>query len=751
MFNKKNTQFIHRLVSVVALCGILLVQVLPVRAQSAPPPAPTAPPPAPTAPPPSSQPTQEPPAPTNSPPANPSPTSAPADAAPVAPSPSPSEPEPVSDSSVPLASAPGVSDQGKVQNGQSGDTLIATGDATNSGIVISEANTNLAAVPKGSGTGGITVASTGNGAESASSGSVTVSDTNTTNQENSATVRNNLNQTSTTGDNSASFNVGNSAISTGDANVSGTAITAVNTNLAGVSVSEFNIADDHQGDYVLDFAANCISGCPSGETLVSNTGNGADSTNTGQVTINSADATFQTNDATVGNTLVLAADSGNNQTSFNTGGDNAIATGDANVSANALTFANNNVSGNVIFGVVNIYGDLVGDIIFPEELLGTCCGTDVTVANQKNGAGSANTAAVNTTVTDNTFQANEATINNNLVMEATTGDNSTSGNTGGDNLIRTGDTNVTASVLNVANSNVSGGNWWLVLVNEAGKWIGHIIGSPDDANYAGSQGTEFTVGPNGEITAVNSGNGAGSTNTASVTQNTTNTTTQTNTANISNNLDLSANTGGNSANYNTGGDNLIQTGDAQVIANIVNFVNNNISGGGKLFVTVVNVFGSWLGDFVGPGQKKAPTQAQALADNPAPDPVGGEDVTAAASPAESAFVSPDEDGLPDSSVPSSSATTAKSKTVNPAASPAVTTLTRRILGTTAFTFSAAGNDEPEALIASFTVGDIKDAIITPVPTSGRNILHINLAWFLLILPVVGILGLLKFKLRRLPF
>src|SRR3990170_4319615 len=45
MFNKKNTQFIHRLVSVVALCGILLVQVLPVRAQSAPPPPPPPPPP----------------------------------------------------------------------------------------------------------------------------------------------------------------------------------------------------------------------------------------------------------------------------------------------------------------------------------------------------------------------------------------------------------------------------------------------------------------------------------------------------------------------------------------------------------------------------------------------------------------------------------------------------------------------------------------------------------------------------------
>ncbi|MFI5134113.1 MAG: hypothetical protein ACHQEB_07250, partial [Chitinophagales bacterium] len=46
------------------------------------------------------------------------------------------------------------------------------------------------------------------------------------------------------------------------------------------------------------------------------------------------------------------------------------------------------------------------------------------------------------------------------------------------------------------------------------------------------------------------------------------------------------------------------TGNAQIIANMVNFVNNNISGNGKLFVTVVNVFGSWMGDFITPGSKK---------------------------------------------------------------------------------------------------------------------------------------------------
>jgi hypothetical protein len=81
----------------------------------------------------------------------------------------------------------------------------------------------------------------------------------------------------------------------------------------------------------------------------------------------------------------------------------------------------------------------------------------------------------------------------------------------------------------------------------------------------------------------------------------TTTTTQTNNAKIENNVNLSANAGGNNASYNTGGNSNVSTGDTQVIVNIVNFVNTNITGGGKLVVTVVNVFGSWLGDFVAPG------------------------------------------------------------------------------------------------------------------------------------------------------
>ncbi|HBC72811.1 TPA: hypothetical protein DCZ90_03305 [Candidatus Amesbacteria bacterium] len=750
MLIKKQLRFVQQLLSVVALCGILLVQVLPIRAQEAPPPPPPPPPPptAQEAPPP---PPPPPPPPADTPP--PAPTAVPqptiTQASPTI-APAPADPSPTSAVSDPApTTAPVViaSDSnptptpvdGVVQNGQTGDTIIATGDADNSGIVISEANTNLAVTPTGTG-GGISISNTGNGAGSDNTGSMQISDTNSTTQNNSVSVSNDLNQTSNTGDNSASMNVGNSLIQTGNANVSGTAITSVNTNLAGVSVSEFNIVDDHQGDYVLDFAANCISGCGGNDVTLANTGNGADSTNTTDLTASTTNTTFQNNDATVGNNLILSADSGGNQTNFNTGGDNLITTGDANVSASALTFANNNITGNVVYGVINIYGDLIGDIVFPEEQFGPCCGQNVTVANTDNGAGSVNTANVNTTVTDSTYQSNLANIDNNLVLDADTGSNQTTGNTGGDNLISTGDTSVTASVLNVANSNVSGSTWWLVLVNEAGNWIGKIFGSPDGTNYAGSPGTQFAVGPNGEITAVNSGNGAGSVNTTNVDTATTNTTTQTNTADLNNNLQLSANTGGNSASYNTGGSNGILTGDAQIIANLVNFVNNNITGGGRLVVSVVNVFGSWLGDFVTSGQKKTPnpdlpvTAQSENISNPVSEPaVGGADLQESSAP---------------TTAPAISVLTSQTPS-NPGQTATIKSGIRRLLGRKPGVFAIDSESKPDALIASFTAGDLRDVIITPAPSGlSRKIIHINLAWLLLIIPAAGILGLLK--LRRLP-
>lgn len=517
----------------------------------------------------------------------------------------PNDPTPIQEQI--LTTESGTPQEGTSSNGNVDDTFIDTGDANSNGNIFTTANSNLLGNNDCCGNGGIGVINDGNGAGSANTGSATVSDNNTTDQSNSANINNGLTGASVTGQNSASNNVGDSFIDTGNANTTGTIITAANTNIDGVAISEFNIVDDHVGDYILDFGANCVSGCDGFTGLLQNSNNGSNSDNDASLNSDINNTTNQTNDGTVNNDLYLTADSGNNTASGNTGGDSYITTGDASIAGNVLTFLNNNLVGNVILGVVNIFGDLIGDIILPQSALNafacTTCGGSTALVNSGNGSNSDNNASSNQTVIDTTAQVNVADIDNNLILTANTGNNSASGNTGGDAYITTGNADVMAQVLNIANNNIIGGNWWLVIVNRAGQWIGQIVGAPQGALFAGSAGTEFMVDENGQITAVNSGNGEGSVNDASVNSVINNATNQTNNADVNNNIYLSANTGKNSTNDNTGGDSYITTGDTEIIANLVNFVNNNIVGG-RLLVTVVNVFGSWMGDFVTPGFHK---------------------------------------------------------------------------------------------------------------------------------------------------
>ena len=502
---------------------------------------------------------------------------------------------------------------GQTADGQVGDVEIETGDATSTATIVNDVNSNLAVVSTDDDSGGITILNTDNDNDSTNIGSVTVVENADTAQDNVAVIVNNMDQNTDTGDNSASKNVGDSSIETGDANTTGTIINTVNTNVDGVMVVEFNIADDHMGDIVLDFDfVNVVEG--GDEIFVENSENGADTTNTSTVDTVANNDTFQTNDALVENNMTFVSDSGGNTTDKNTAGDSEINSGDANVAANILNFANNNIAGDVVYAVVNIFGDLVGDIIFPEDTFLASSSTDsnTTAVNSGNGADSENTAFVDQILNDETIQFNEANIENNLVFDANTGENVTSNNTNGDSSIETGDVDVEAQVVNITNTNVDGENVWLVIINEAGNWIGKIFGSLDGTTLAGSEDLEFLVGENGEISVANVDNGDGSTNSADVSQETNSTLVQTNSADIVNNINLSVNTGGNSASSNTGGDSSIKTGNANIVANIVNFVNNNITGSGRMFVTVVNVFGSWVGDFISPGYEQ---ETDPLADN----------------------------------------------------------------------------------------------------------------------------------------
>jgi hypothetical protein len=346
------------------------------------------------------------------------------------------------------------------------------------------------------------------------------------------------------------------------------------------------------------------------------------------------------------------------------------------------------------------------------------CGGGSTASNTNNGAGSNNNASNNTSNTNTTDQFNNANIDNNLVLNGETGDNDTNYNTNGDSNVDTGDVNLVANVLNIANTNISDGTMWLVIVNEAGKWVGRIMGAPEGQNYAGSTEFEFDVAEDGSVTAKNDGNGAGSNNNTSNNSSNNTSVEQNNNADIENNINLSANTGGNNANYNTGGTNTIKTGDATVIANIVNFVNNNITGNGKLVVTVVNVFGSWMGDLVTPGQKKAPI-AQGNSNNSNSNTgVGGNS----------------------ENNNSTNATTSKS------------TSTTAIVAQNTTQISTRGFVASAGSLLAYATSDTKvqaNNKVKGISTSNEivasaNQTTINLAWALVLLPIV----LVAFKLRK---
>jgi len=693
-----------------------------------PPTAPTQP----TAPTPPPEPTESP-APTSSSAPTASPTSSPTPTSEATPAPLQSQtPSPAPDPT-PAPTILGDDTGSQDESGTVGNTTIDTGDGSTSATITNTGGTNQASITSGSGES-VGIINSGNGSSSDNSGSVTLVDGNQLNQTNQAVVVNDLDLATNTGNNTASNNVGDSTIKTGDANTTATVVNSLNTNLAGAVMAEFNVVDDQQGDIILDFAAGCVSGCSAfGDAEASNTDNGADSTNTASIDSVAETTTFQQNDATVENNLTLSSDSGSNTASANTKGDNTIDTGDANTSASILNFANNNLAGNVLYGVVNIFGNLVGDIVLPDNYAqapANTSGSQTLAANTGNGADSTNTAVINQTNTDETFQTNSADIENNLLLSANSGDNQTSANTGGNSFIDSGDTKAQASVLNIANTNIDGGTWWLVIVNEAGQWIGKILGAPEGSNLAGSEGTEFIVNDAGEVIAVNANNGAGSTNTSSIDQTATNTTTQTNNAKIVNNLDLSANTGGNSTSKNTNGDNSIKTGDATVIASIVNFVNNNIKTNGRIVVTVVNVFGSWVGDFVTPGTHK---QNDLALTDPTPTPtttpeIGG--LLDEASDQEEQISTTDENDS-DSNVTKTSPKRRKTTVIQE-------TALAQVLPTTTI------YRKPLILSAVDSVeGMVDDAITQPATAAKPKPFQINLAWLMLLLPPTSLWAIAK--------
>lgn len=197
-----------------------------------------------------------------------------------------------------------------------------------------------------------------------------------------------------------------------------------------------------------------------------------------------------------------------------------------------------------IIGVVST-GLIVANLLSPALVLGTnnSNGGTTSIEISGNGAYSENEAKVKSENETTVVQSNKAIVNNYVDATANSGGNTSSLNTGGDVLIRTGDAKSGVSVENVLNTN------------------------------------KATVDccRSGDTTVKIDGNGAYSENEVKLKLESENEIFQDNYANVRNDVDSTAKSGGNDASLNTGGNTTIHTGDATSVADVSTKANANFA------------------------------------------------------------------------------------------------------------------------------------------------------------------------------
>lgn len=249
---------------------------------------------------------------------------------------------------------------------------------------------------------------TGNGSDSVNNANVTISQTTQVSQSNSANINNNVNSSSTTGDNSVSHNTGgNASVDTGNAKTQVSVANTANSNVANVD--------------------SC--NCGTGNADVKVSGNGDGSVNVANTDLSSQVQLTQTNAANIDNHVKADSSSGKNDANHNTGGSVSVSTGNATTAVDLMTNANQNLA----------------------QVGSSTPGNGSTVSALITGNGSDSYNKINLGLTDWVVlgQSNAADVNNSVYAKSNTGKNDANYNTGGDFLgdasIQTG--NATTSVV----------------------------------------------------------------------------------------------------------------------------------------------------------------------------------------------------------------------------------------------------------------------------------------------------------------
>jgi hypothetical protein len=268
----------------------------------------------------------------------------------------------------------------------------------------------------------------------------------------------------------------------------------------------------------------------------------------------------------INNDITLGATSGNATVSGNTTAGNAT-TGAATAVADVVNVINSAISaGQSFLGVININGNLNGDILLPPNFLDQLIASGAPHATINTSQLQTNNVVADVTDTQ--------TINNQVNLAAASGTANVAGNTTAGNAT-TGDASTNLTIFNLTGRQVAGTNSLLVFVNVLGSWVGLIMDAPAGSTTAalcgGSCQTSNTVENNLTL--------------ASDTNNT-----------INNNINAAAQSGDAAVTHNTTAGNAT-SGNASASANLMNISNSNFNLAGWFGILFINVLGTWNGSF----------------------------------------------------------------------------------------------------------------------------------------------------------
>lgn len=326
---------------------------------------------------------------------------------------------------------------------------------------------------------------------------------------------------------------------------------------------------------------NTIDNTAGGNNTISNTG--ADSANTIGNSANNTTGLNATNTVGVDNQIGSTAASGNVNVGQNTVAGNATS-GNAQATANVVNLLQSQTSlqGNVATFTYDIYGNVQGDLMIDPAQLSN---VNTTVSNDPN------SLAINTST--------NATINNNIDLNAASGNATVAQNTVAGNAT-TGNAAAVVQIVNVINSIISSGQSFVGTINIYGNFDGDILLPQDTLNNilaANFPTVNATLNPDGSISTV----------------------TNTNNTAINNNVDMTAASGNATVTDNTKAGNAT-TGNAGTNLVLLNLTGQQIICGNALLV-FVNVLGNWVGMIV-----NAPSGSTAAA-------LGGGNCSASSMPA----------------------------------------------------------------------------------------------------------------------